>query len=127
MVCLSALVLSVFWSVCLSVCLFGLSVCLACLFLLCKLYVLSIGSNSFYLDVCSRIKCHQFASCVNHLNGSASCACPLKCPLKYDPVCGTDGETHVNTCLLKLKSCQDNSDMSVAYSGECRKSICNAH
>ncbi|XP_032237373.2 agrin [Nematostella vectensis] len=77
-------------------------------------------------DVCSKVTCHRYAKCNNHYNGTASCSCSSRCPLVYKPVCGTDMETHINACLLKLKSCQIESDLDVAYSGPCLPDPCLA-
>ena len=35
------------------------------------------------------------------------------------PVCGSNGVTYNNTCLLKLDSCQRNTNIQVEYEGDC--------
>ena len=35
------------------------------------------------------------------------------------PVCGTNGVTYNNSCLLKLDSCRRNSNIQVDYEGDC--------
>ena len=35
------------------------------------------------------------------------------------PVCGSNGVTYNNTCLLKLDSCQRNTNIQVDYEGDC--------
>ena len=48
------------------------------------------------------------------------------CPRLYDPVCGTDGKTYVNLCVLKCSACEQGSDLELAYPGECKKQCSDA-
>ncbi|KAI9557682.1 hypothetical protein GHT06_017511 [Daphnia sinensis] len=43
----------------------------------------------------------------------------IVCPLNYRPVCGTDGKTYSNQCMLDAKTV-DGSVISKAYDGECK-------
>ena len=49
--------------------------------------------------------------------------CPTKCPLVYDPTCGTDRKSYFNLCALQLAACQSNSTVKAAYKGTCGMKI----
>jgi len=44
--------------------------------------------------------------------------CP--CPRIYRPVCGSDGKTYPNECLLKCKA-KSNEDLTLAFDGKCEQ------
>ena len=47
--------------------------------------------------------------------------CPSMCTEQYDPVCGSDGITYENACLLNCTKSCEKPDLTVAYQGECQK------
>jgi len=46
--------------------------------------------------------------------------CPMFCARIYDPVCGSDGETHSNECMLRLTACESGYHIETLYPGRCR-------
>ena len=47
--------------------------------------------------------------------------CPCRCPRNYKGVCGSDGKTYSNACVLECIKCEEKPDLTVAYQGECQK------
>ena len=54
-------------------------------------------------------------------NGTAQCICPRadKCPSVARPICGDDGKTYPNSCLLEAQSCQMKKRVEVKDKKRC--------
>ena len=52
--------------------------------------------------------------------------CATICPRIYRPVCGSDGSTYSNACMMEVAACITNEDISVEHEGECGMLKCIA-
>merc|ERR1711962_123252 len=45
--------------------------------------------------------------------------CPLMCDRMYAPVCGSNGVTYGNECMMTTDSCERDEEITKAHDGEC--------
>ena len=45
--------------------------------------------------------------------------CDFACPADWDPVCGSDGKTHSNDCVLSLTACMNGEAIAKIHNGRC--------
>ena len=59
-------------------------------------------------------------------DGNFSCNCIDRrdCAKEKDLVCGTDGNTYLNECILKAESCDNKTSVGVKHAGACGTVFC---
>ena len=74
-------------------------------------------------EPCAGVKCKEPKTCVVDSQGNAACSCPneLNCPPVVNTVCGSDGKTYLNDCVMKAKACEKDMDIYFVMDGYCGK------
>ena len=49
--------------------------------------------------------------------------CNMKCKKHYDPVCGTNGQTFLNECLLQMATCINKDQVTKMSAGRCELEV----
>ncbi|KAK7082918.1 Follistatin-related protein 1 [Halocaridina rubra] len=70
-------------------------------------------------DACSNIVCRAGRECVLS-NGIGRCECVSTCSDNFAPVCGTDGNSYDNHCLLHRHACLSESKIGIEHKGFCK-------
>jgi coxsackievirus/adenovirus receptor len=71
---------------------------------------------------CESIRCLSNQTCtVNTTNQLGHCtACPKTCYFIFDPVCGCDGKTYSNNCVLQMTACETKTYIVMKHKGNCK-------
>lgn len=73
----------------------------------------------FVIDPCEDILCTTPQVC--HLDDERRpvCRCSEVCTMDFNPVCGSDGKTYANECVMRQESCRSRRDLRIIYRGKC--------
>jgi len=76
---------------------------------------------SISAENCSTLMCRPGRECRQTPGEAPHCACIIKCPDHWKPVCGSDGVSYDSHCSLHRAACVSGNPISQIHAGFCRK------
>ncbi|XP_066961294.1 follistatin-related protein 1-like isoform X1 [Macrobrachium rosenbergii] len=70
-------------------------------------------------DPCADVFCKAGRECIV-ANGIGMCHCQSTCPDTFTPVCGTDGKSYDNHCVLHRHACLTETRIGIQHKGFCK-------
>ncbi|CAJ0557949.1 unnamed protein product, partial [Mesorhabditis spiculigera] len=71
-------------------------------------------------DPCDGHVCAVGTTCKIGQHRRPECRCSQQCPLHRSPVCGSDGQTYENDCVMKVAACREDRQITVWKEGNCK-------
>ncbi|KAI1287382.1 Agrin [Halotydeus destructor] len=70
-------------------------------------------------DPCDGVDCPTNQVCQLDEARNPICRCNAVCSLDFKPVCGYDGKSYTNECILRVEACKARKNLRILYNGEC--------
>lgn len=71
-------------------------------------------------ESCDGLTCEYHDRCVNTSHGYVECRCPQHtCPNGREIICGTDGKTYLNMCVMRKEVCRVQKRIEKKHEGRC--------
>ncbi|ODN03364.1 Agrin [Orchesella cincta] len=74
-------------------------------------------------DPCEDILCTSPQVCHLDEGRRAVCRCSEVCTMDFNPVCGSDGKTYANECVMRQEGCRSRRDLRIIYRGKCSSGV----
>ncbi|XP_035709385.1 agrin isoform X4 [Folsomia candida] len=74
-------------------------------------------------DPCDDIECSTPQICHLDEDRRPMCRCGESCSMDFAPICGSDGKTYSNECIMRQEACRSRRDLRIIYRGKCSSGV----